>query len=94
MPAPTPLPSYAPTAFAPEIVVTVATALVMDDVDPDAFNANVAAVDAFRRAVASSLASVASADDVVNGNELLCFHGCTRAHSTSLCSRAIHLPFV
>jgi hypothetical protein len=46
--------------------VTVATALVMDDVDPDAFNANVAAVDAFRRAVASSLASVASADDVVN----------------------------
>jgi len=39
-------------------------------------------------------AAISTADDVVNGNELLCFHGCTRAHSKSPCSLAIHLPFV
>ena len=46
------------------------------------------------RAVYEAYKAAISSADVVNGNELLCFHGCTRAHSTSPCSLTIHLSFV
>jgi len=66
--APTPCPSAAPTPrpSLPGVEVTVDSAVVLGAVDPNAFNMDPAAILAFRRSVAATVALVDDAESVVD----------------------------